>query len=55
MKVADLTDRYCDTKCRPIIDGINVYRDSSHITPAMASKLTAPINKLVPREFKLVN
>lgn len=53
VQVADFTDKYCDYKCRPILDGFNVYRDSSHITPAMATYLTAPINRLVGAEFKV--
>jgi peptidoglycan/LPS O-acetylase OafA/YrhL len=49
---ADLTDIYCSSVCSPVINGIIVYRDNSHITNTFAATLQPAIDALVPEEFK---
>lgn len=49
--VADLTDLYCAETCIPVIDGILVYRDHSHITDTFAAWLAPHLEKAIPREF----
>jgi SGNH domain (fused to AT3 domains) len=51
--VADFTDAYCGANtCSPVISGIKVYRDHSHITPEWAMHLLPRLEALVPAEFK---
>jgi hypothetical protein len=53
VKVADFTDAYCGPQvCSPIIDGILVYRDHSHITGAFANHLTPKLDSVIPGRFK---
>lgn len=49
--VVDFTDLYCGETCIPVIDGILVYRDHSHITNTFAEWLSPHIEKVIPREF----
>lgn len=51
VSIADLTDFYCAETCIPVIDGILVYRDHSHITNTFAAWLAPYIEKAIPREF----
>ena len=49
---ADFTDFYCSDVCSPVINGMIVYRDNSHITNTFAVTLQPAIDALIPKEFK---
>jgi SGNH domain (fused to AT3 domains) len=53
VQVLDLTNFYCGAKkCAPIIDGIVVYRDHSHISQDWAMHLMPQLEAAIPRQFK---
>ena len=48
VQVVDLTARLCNSRrCFPVIDGVVVYRDIHHITPAFSRSLGAPLERAV--------
>lgn len=50
---ADFTDSFCGpSTCLPIIDGITVYRDYSHMSPTWALHLTPVLDAAIPAKFK---
>lgn len=51
VSISYLVDLYCSEICLPVIDGILVYRDHSHITNTFAEWLAPYIEKAIPREF----
>ncbi len=48
----DFTDTYCSETCPPVIDGMIVYRDHSHLTDTFARTLRPAIDSYVPEEYK---
>ena len=52
MIYVDLTNTYCSTTCPPVIDGMIVYRDHSHLTDTFARTLRPAIDSYVPEEYK---
>ncbi|WP_062305641.1 acyltransferase family protein [Demequina subtropica] len=50
--VLDLTDTYCsDDTCSPVVGGVLVYRDQSHMTPLWATTLTPEVIDRTPEAF----
>ena len=46
--LVDLSEQFCDAaSCRPIIDGVVVYRDDHHITATFAARLTSELASLI--------
>lgn len=53
VKVVDFTDSFCGQKtCSPIIDGIVVYKDHSHMSPEWAMHLLPVLDRSIPEKFK---
>ena len=53
VKLVDFTNSYCDaTKCPPIIDGIVVYKDHSHISFNWAVHMLPVLDAAIPEKFK---
>jgi hypothetical protein len=53
VKVADFTNSFCrPTVCYPVIQGIKVYRDHSHISKDWALHLLYRVDSAIPPEFK---
>lgn len=53
VKTANFTDAYCGAKtCSPVIDGITVYRDHSHISADWAMHLLPVLDAAIPVGFK---
>ena len=51
--VADLTNEYCTSAiCLPIVRGMIVYHDYSHISMTFAKTLATPLDGYVPARFK---
>jgi hypothetical protein len=53
VKVVDFTDAFCGPKlCSPLIDGIVVYKDFSHMSTDWALHLTPKLEAVIPAKFK---
>lgn len=52
VKTLDLTNLYCNTVCLPVLNGIKVYRDTSHITAPFAATLINKLDAAIPARFK---
>ncbi len=52
VKTFDLTDVYCNTICSPVINGIKVYRDKSHVSAPFAATLIGKLDAAIPARFK---
>lgn len=54
VQVADFTDSYCSaTVCSPVIAGITVYRDHSHISAPWALHMQNRLDSIIPAKFKI--
>ena len=53
VQIADFTNEYCGPKrCAPIIGGIVVYRDHSHISKDWGMHLQPRLDAVIPAKFK---
>lgn len=53
VKLVDFTNSFCGPKtCSPVIDGITVYRDHSHISADWAMHLLPQLEAAIPSQFK---
>jgi hypothetical protein len=53
VKIADFTNSFCGPKlCQPVIGGIVVYKDHSHMSKAFARHLTPVLDAAIPAKFK---
>jgi hypothetical protein len=53
VKVVDFTNSFCGPKtCSPVIDGIVVYKDHSHMSPEWAMHMLPVLDAAIPKKFK---
>lgn len=52
VKTFDLTNVYCNTVCQPVLKGIKVYRDQSHVSAPFAATLISKLDAAIPARFK---
>ena len=53
VKVVDFTDSFCGkSSCPPMLAGISVYKDHSHMSKAFARHLTPVLEAAIPAKFK---
>lgn len=53
VKVVDFTDAFCGQKvCSPVLNGILVYKDHSHMSKAFARHLTSVLEAAIPAKLK---
>ena len=50
--VADFRSVFCPHECPAYLDGIDVYRDFSHISSTFAERMLPYVDAVIPREFK---
>ena len=50
--VLDFKGIFCPAECPAVIDGVQVYRDYSHITREFAQKMLYKLDAIIPERFK---